>query len=138
MTVMPQSADRATRERTLQNFDSLAAYNAAYPDAALPAAADDRNALHHYDVGGAGVADDLVEPGSVLRIDFLPGGAPAPGEIDLSGTVVATRLAGDAVVVLAEGVSLRASWQTIRAQWPATLSGVRSALADARLYTGKP
>lgn len=118
-----------------QCFPAPAAYNSAYPDAVIGLERSEGRC--RYDAGGAGIEDDLVASGAIWSIGFVPGGAPAPGEVDRMGNVVATRGAEGSVWVLAERVSLRAAWRTICAQWPQSLSGLRSALTDSRLHTGK-
>ncbi|APE36873.1 hypothetical protein BOX37_26380 [Nocardia mangyaensis] len=126
-----------TDRSVLQHFGSPAAYNRVYRAAVLPDPAQ-LVLQRRFDAGGTGVRDDLVDSGSMVRIDFLPGGAPGVDETDRTGVVVATLPGQGAVYVLAKDISLRAAWQTIRAQWPTTLSGVCSALADSRWYSGRP
>ncbi|MFD3746620.1 hypothetical protein [Nocardia sp. NPDC058633] len=134
---MSSHTDRSAGRFVLQHFDSPGAYSRAYPTAKMP---DPVQLVlqRRFDAGGTGVRDDLVDSGSMVRIDFLPGGAPGADDTDRTGVVVATLPAHGAVYVLAKDVSLRAAWQTIRAQWPTTLSEVCSALADARWYSGRP
>lgn len=131
-------ADDHGRDLIRQRFTSLIAYNSAYPDAAFPAHPADRAKLRRFDAAGHGVADDVVERGVQMSIDFLPGGVPTSDEPDRVGSVVATVWGTGPVYVLAENVLLRAAWKTISAQWPATVSGVRSALNDVRRYGVRP
>ncbi|MDZ7885489.1 MAG: hypothetical protein U5N53_22490 [Mycobacterium sp.] len=126
---------RDDRSTTLPcTYTSLVAYNCAYPDAGFPAHPSDRAKMRRFDAAGLGVQDDVIERGLQMSIDFLPGGVPPVGEPDHAGSVVASVWGSGPIYVLAEQVLLRAAWLTISAQWPTTLSGVRSALNDVRWY----
>ncbi len=114
----------------LRRFATATAYNAAYPHALMPAEPAARHRLRGYHHAMRGVADDLTGSGASMTVDFLPGGAPAPGEPDRIGTVVASRWRRDSFVVLAEGVPLLAAWRAIVRRWPARLSEVRAVLDE--------
>jgi hypothetical protein len=135
---MSDFCDERVRNPLPQRFTSLNAYNCAYPDAAFPARPAERAILRRFDAAGHGIEDDLVERGVQMSIDFLPGGVPTRDEQDRVGSVVATVWGMGPVYVLAENVFLRAAWETISAQWPATVSGVQSALGDVRRYGVRP
>ncbi|SMC94886.1 hypothetical protein SAMN05660733_02837 [Lentzea albidocapillata] len=108
-----------------RRFEAASHYNAAYPQCALPA---DPSRLRGYHAAMQGVEDDLTGESVSMTVEFLPGGAPAPGEADRLGTVVATHWGQGPVLVLAEHVSLRTAWQLIVQRWPVRLSEVRAAL----------
>ncbi len=91
--------------------------------------------MRGYDAAGTGLVDDLIEPGASLTIDFLPGGAPEPDELDRLGTVVATHRRQAPIYVLADEVSLRAAWTAITHERPTRLSDAVGALAPLRRYT---
>lgn len=111
-------------------FESAAAYNRAHPEAVMPARADERNVLRSFTCAGAGLEDDLGDGEGTFTLDFLPGGAPAPGEPDRTGTVVASRWGSAPYLVFAQGVSLRAAWTAIAERWPATLSAAAETARD--------
>jgi hypothetical protein len=113
----------------LAEFGSAAEYNRAHPEAAMPASADERNVLRSFTCAGAGCEDDVLSGDATFTLDFLPGGAPAPGEPDRAGIVVASRWGNPPYLVLAHGVSLRGAWAAIVERWPSTLS---AAAATAR------
>lgn len=119
------------------SYLSLIAYNCAYPDASFPAHPADRAQLKRFDAAGQGVEDDFFQGGAQMSVDFLPGGVPPVGQPDRLGSVVASVWGSGPIYVLAENVLLRAAWMTISAQWPTTVSGVRSAVNDVRRY-GRP
>lgn len=106
-------------------YTTVAAYNAAYPDAPLPA---NLNALRSYTCAGAGLTDDLTASERKHTIDFLPGGAPEASAPDRIGTVVATCWGQGPYLVLAENVSLKAAWDAITGRWPAQLSEAAAVL----------
>lgn len=110
------SRARAPRFTT---YSTAAEYNAAHPDAPLPARL---HFLRSYTCAGAGLADDLTASEKKHTLDFLPGGAPDTGDPDRIGTVVANRWGEGPYVVIAENVSLRAAWDAITGRWPAELS----------------
>ncbi|ATY13492.1 hypothetical protein CU254_25980 [Amycolatopsis sp. AA4] len=93
----------------------------------MPEAADERNALRSYTVAGAGLTDEPTG-GQRWTLDFLPGGAPGPGQRDRTGNVVASRWGAPPYRLLTEGVSLRAAWDAITAAWPSTLADAADAL----------
>ncbi|MGW4528387.1 hypothetical protein [Amycolatopsis sp. NPDC004378] len=105
-------------------YASVLAYNTAYPAAVMPPNPDARNVLRSFTCAGAGLVDDLTASEATHTLDFLPGGAPGPGEPDRVGTVVATRWGNAPYLVLAENVSLRQAWEAITGRWPAELSAV--------------
>ncbi|UMP06778.1 hypothetical protein [Amycolatopsis sp. EV170708-02-1] len=107
---------------------SVFAYNAAHPDAPMPLSSDARNTLRSFTCAGAGLVDDLIASEKRHTLDFLPGGAPEPGEPDQAGTVVASRWGNPPYLVLAEQVPLRQAWKIITAHWPAKLSSAVEAL----------
>ncbi|UVS79882.1 hypothetical protein [Actinokineospora sp. UTMC 2448] len=109
-----------------RRFATVAAYNSAYPECALPMDVTVRNSQRAYHAAMVGVADDVTGTNVSLTIEFLPGGAPAPGEADRVGTVVATHWGRGPLIVLAEDVSLRAAWKAVTAQFPTQLSQVCS------------
>ncbi|QRP42966.1 hypothetical protein [Amycolatopsis sp. FDAARGOS 1241] len=78
----------------------------------------------------AGLHDDLTGSDKNYTLDFLPGGAPVPGDPDRVGTVVATRWGAAPYVVLAENVSLRRAWETVFAKWPDRLSDAFNVLSS--------
>ncbi|MGX7828124.1 hypothetical protein ACTG9Q_23845 [Actinokineospora sp. 24-640] len=110
----------------LRRFTSVAAYNTAYPACPLPVDVPLRNSQRAYHAAMVGVTDDVTGTNASLTIEFLPGGAPAPGESDRVGTVVATHWGRGPLMVLAEDVSLRAAWKAVTAQFPTQLSQVCS------------
>jgi hypothetical protein len=114
----------------LRRFATAADYNAAFPDAAVPAEPAARHRLRGYHHAMRGVLDDVTGSNASMTVDFLPGGPPVPGEPDRFGTVVASRWRRDTFVVLAEDVSLRAAWRDIVKRWPARLSEVLVTLAE--------
>jgi hypothetical protein len=69
-------------------YTTAAEYNAAYPDAPLPARL---HFLRSYTCAGAGLKDDLTASEKKHTLDFLPGGVPETEQPDRIGTVVATR-----------------------------------------------
>lgn len=107
-----------------RRFATVAAYNSAYPECALPLDVTLRNSQRAYHAAMVGVGDDVTGTGASLTIEFLPGGAPAPGEPDRVGTVVATHWGRGPLIVLAEDVSLRAAWKAVTGQFPTQLSQV--------------
>ncbi|MDT7724933.1 MAG: hypothetical protein QOI21_1509 [Actinomycetota bacterium] len=115
-------------------YGTVSEYNAGHPDAPMPPSVNARNVLRSYTCAGAGLEDDLTASEKSHTLDFLPGGAPGPGELDRIGTVVATRWGSGPYLVLAEQVSLRGAWKAITGRWPADLStaaDVLRSLADA-------
>ncbi|MFI5615670.1 hypothetical protein [Amycolatopsis sp. NPDC051903] len=70
-------------------------------------------------------------------LDFLPGGAPGPGEADRVGTVVATHWGEPPYLVLAKNVSLRKGWEAVSARWPPDLSSTVDALRDLTDSVGR-
>ncbi|WP_232376254.1 hypothetical protein [Amycolatopsis aidingensis] len=120
-------------DQHLPRFTSAEAYNAAYPDCPVPADTHERNALRAYHAAMTGVEDDVTGTGSSLTVEFLPGGAPGPGEPDRTGTVVASNWGRGPILVLAERVSLRAAWKAVTGRWPARLSEVNAALRTLSL-----
>ncbi|EID54070.1 hypothetical protein [Saccharomonospora xinjiangensis] len=115
---------------TPEMFESVEAYNAAHPASPFPADRHKRGVLRGYRAAMRGVTDDVTGADSrtSLTVDFLPGGAPLPDEADRVGNVVASHWGEGPVYVLAENVSLRAAWQSVKDAWPTHLSEVRSAL----------
>ncbi|MEU4675319.1 hypothetical protein AB0F91_47165 [Amycolatopsis sp. NPDC023774] len=111
-------------------YDSVQAYNTAHPDAPMPLSPDARNMLRSFTCAGAGLKDDLTASEKTHTLDFLPGGAPGPGQPDRTGTVVATHWGNPPYLVLAENVSLRKAWEAITARWPSDLSAAVEALRD--------
>ncbi|MEV4604948.1 hypothetical protein AB0K15_47345 [Amycolatopsis sp. NPDC049253] len=109
---------------------TVQAYNASHPDAPMPLSPDARNMLRSFTCAGAGLRDDLTASEKIHTLDFLPGGAPGPGEADRVGTVVATRWGDPPYLVLAENVSLRTAWEAIVARWPSDLSAAVEALRN--------
>ena len=114
----------------LRRYPSASAYNAAYPEALVPAEPAARHRLRGYHNAMRGVVDDLTGSGASMTVDFLPGGPPVPGETDRIGTVVASRWRRDTFVVLAEDISLRSAWREIIKRWPAGLTEVRTILDE--------
>ncbi|GAA3645146.1 hypothetical protein GCM10022267_34870 [Lentzea roselyniae] len=108
-----------------RRFESPSQYNAAYPRCALPA---EPLRLRGYRAALQGVVDDVTGAADSMTVEFLPGGAPGPGQPDRLGMVVATRWGQGPVLVLAERVSLRAAWESIVQRWPARVSEVRAVL----------
>ncbi|PRX43385.1 hypothetical protein B0I33_1153 [Prauserella shujinwangii] len=115
-----------------RRFATVDAYNVAHPGRRMPSEAPERHRLRGFHAAMAGVEDDLTGSGASLTIDFLPGGAPRPGEEDRLGNVVASHWGQAPIVVLAEEVSLREAWRAITGSWPARLSQARQILADLR------
>ncbi|QRP42928.1 hypothetical protein [Amycolatopsis sp. FDAARGOS 1241] len=115
------------------SYQSVQAYNSAFPNAQMPTRAGDRNALRSFTRAGAGLEDDLTGSGVNHTLDFLPGGAPEPGDAepggpDRVGTVVASRWGNGPYLALADKVSLRAAWKAIIIAWPDRLSAAVDAL----------
>ncbi|MFD9891645.1 hypothetical protein ACFWY9_20090 [Amycolatopsis sp. NPDC059027] len=113
---------------TVPCYETLAAYNSAHPAAPMSEDATVRAGLRRYTAASAGLKDDLSGAGSGFTIDFLPGGAPADGEPDRTGAVVATRWGAGPYLVLATGVSLRWARNRIVDSWPTTLAHAAGAL----------
>lgn len=119
-----------------QCFDTAAAYTSAYPHHTIPARRTG-GALGSYDAGGVGIDDDLYGGVALLRIDYLAGDAGHADHAEVRELVVASRQGrgGRApVYVLTDDLPLTVAANTIGAQWPTTLTGVLSALIDARRF----
>jgi hypothetical protein len=114
--------------RQLRRFETVIDYNTVYPDCALPVDPWHRNLLRGYTAAARGIEDDLAGTGTSMTVEFLPGGAPAPTQLDRVGTVVATRWGNPPYVLLAERVSLRVAWEAIISWWPTRLSQVVAVL----------
>ncbi|MFD8493118.1 hypothetical protein [Amycolatopsis sp. NPDC059657] len=108
----------------LTTYLTVSKYNDDFPEATMPLSVSARNMLRSFTCASAGLKDDLAGSGLPHTLEFLPGGAPEPGEADRSGTVVASCWGEAPYIVLAEQVSLRQAWEAVTQAWPAELSSV--------------
>jgi hypothetical protein len=133
---MTEAGSRPTAPTAVKTISSVARYNTAFPNAAMPSNMRELEAMRRFDAGGIGVEDDLTGSGGLLTIDFLPGGAPQSAESDRLGVVVATHWGRAPVRVIAEDVSLWLAWLAMARTWPTRLSDATEALAELRRYPG--
>lgn len=124
------------RPAAYPTMSSVARYNTMFPGAELPSNMRALEGMRRFDAGGIGIEDDLVGSGSLLTIDFLPGGAPQSLESDRVGVVVATHWGQPPIRVLASDVSLWLAWLALTRAWPTRLSVAAEALAELRRYPG--
>ncbi|MFC9255668.1 hypothetical protein [Amycolatopsis thailandensis] len=122
------TAASAKKNVPLTVFSTVWDYNVANPQARMLVGIEDRNRLRGYTCAGAGLWDDLVVSGSKYTLDFLPGGAPYPGQPDRTGVVVASRWGYPPFFVLTEHVSLREAWESITDAWPSSLDAAARVL----------
>jgi hypothetical protein len=82
MAILPGAGDPR-----FTTYPTIAKYNAAHPDAAMPG---NLNALRSYTVAGAGLVDELTASERKHTLDFLPA-LPEAGQPDRRGTIVNSR-----------------------------------------------
>jgi hypothetical protein len=133
---MANSGEDLPTRVSARAFSSLTRYNSAFPDATMPSNMRDFDSLRRFDAGGTGVENDVTGSGGLMTIDFLRGGAPASGESDRIGVVVATHWGRAPIFVLAEGVSLWAAWLAVTRKWPTRLSDACETLGELHSYSG--